>query len=377
MTINELKELILFNLKDNSKEFKRVFHGRGNYYQNFHYLTVDIIDKILFVTLYENIDNSLENELKELLEQVSIQMNIDTLVLQKRYQKENFCEVLKGKLAQNIYAIENNLKYTINFTNQNIGLFPDMKVGREFIASISKDKNILNLFSYTCAFSVVALNSGAKQVVNVDMAKGALSIGRDNHRINNLDTSKVKFLPYNILKSWSRIKKFAPYDIIIIDPPSFQKGSFAASKDYEKIIKRLNELASSDCIVLSCLNAPELDTTFMKDLFSKFASEFEFVKRLENLETFPSNNEEKTLKNMIFKRKEMINPKLCPFCGQQNLCEAHILNNNCWCNNIKVPTELRVFIPEEKRMKACICQKCILDFKENSELFIQKYNLTK
>lgn len=135
------------------------------------------------------------------------------------------------------------------------------------------------------------------------MSKGALNTGRENHRTNNLDTKNVKFLPYNILKSWSRIKKYAPYDIIIIDPPSFQKGSFAASKDYEKIIRRLKELASEDCIVLSCLNAPELDTTFIKNLFEENASEFEFVKRLDNLDTFPSNNEEKSLKNMIFKRK--------------------------------------------------------------------------
>jgi len=303
MTIDELKELILLNLKDDSKEFKRVFHGRGNYYQDFHYLCVDSLDDILFVTLFEAIDDDLEKDLKSIFEKICEKKEFNCLVLQKRYQKENFYEVLKGTLPNNLQIKENNLKYNINFTNQNIGLFPDMKVGREYISSISKNKNILNLFSYTCAFSVVAIASNASQVVNVDMSKGALSVGRENHRINNLDTNKVKFLPYNILKSWSRIKKFAPYDIIIIDPPSFQKGSFAASKDYEKIIKRLNELANPTCTVLSCLNAPELDTSFMKDLFANLAPEFKYEKRLDNLKSFPTNNEEKTLKNIVFKRQ--------------------------------------------------------------------------
>eukprot|EP01156_Anaeramoeba_ignava_P010195 Anaeramoba_ignava/a479057_92.p1 GENE.a479057_92~~a479057_92.p1 ORF type:complete len:182 (-),score=19.08 a479057_92:293-838(-) len=178
-----------------------------------------------------------------------------------------------------------------------------MKLGKEYIKDISKDKNVLNLFSYTCAFSVYALAGGAKQVVNVDMAKGALSTGRENHHINNLDTKKVKFLPLNILKSWSRIKKFAPYDVIVIDPPSFQKGSFAATKDYEKIIKRLDQLASDDCIVLSCLNAPELDCNFVKELFLNNAPEFKYIKRLNNLDTFLSSDEEKSLKNMIFRRE--------------------------------------------------------------------------
>ncbi len=177
-----------------------------------------------------------------------------------------------------------------------------MKIGREYIKSISKEKNILNLFSYTCAFSVSAIEGGARQVVNVDMAKGALSTGRKNHHLNNHDTKKVKFLPYNILKSWSRIKKDAPYDVIIIDPPSFQKGSFAVTADYVKIVKRLEQLASKNCIVLSCLNAPELDTSFMKELFEENAPEFKYVKRLENLDTFFTDNEEKTLKNLIFKR---------------------------------------------------------------------------
>ncbi|ADG93636.1 conserved hypothetical protein [Arcobacter nitrofigilis DSM 7299] len=68
----------------------------------------------------------------------------------------------------------------------------------------------------------------------------------------------------------------------------------------------------------------------------------------------------------------MINPKLCPFCGNENLCEAHIPNNSCWCNTIKVPMELRELIPQENRMKACICKKCILSFQEDSENFIKK-----
>lgn len=304
MIINELKELILLNLKDNSKEFKRVFHGRGNYYQDFYYLCVDSLDKILFITLFEATDEDLEKDLKDMFLQICEEKNFPCLVLHKRYLKIDFCEVLKGSLPNNLYVIENNLKYNINFTNQNIGLFPDMKAGREFISSISSNKNILNLFSYTCAFSVVALSANARQVVNVDMSKGALHVGRENHRINNQDTNLVKFLPYNILKSWSRIRKFAPYDIIIIDPPSFQKGSFAATKDYEKIIKRLNELANDNCIVLSCLNAPELDTNFMKSLFKEFASEFSFVNRIENLDNFPSNDDERALKNLVFKKEK-------------------------------------------------------------------------
>ena len=303
MMINDLKQLIIENIEDKGIEFKRIFHGRGNFYNDFNYLTIDSMDKILFVCLFEEVD--IENKLLLFLKEITKNRDFDTLVCQRRYLPNAPCEVLIGKLKDEIYVIENNLKYSISFTNKNIGIFPDMKIGREYIKNISDNKNVLNLFSYTCAFSISAIEGKAKQVVNVDMSKSALTIGRKNHHLNNQDTKKVKFLPYNILKSWSRIKKYAPYDIIIIDPPSFQKGSFAASADYVKIIKRLDQLASEECIVLSCLNAPELDVSFMLELFKENANEFKFIKRLKNLSNFPTNNEEKTLKNLVFKRSKI------------------------------------------------------------------------
>jgi 23S rRNA (cytosine1962-C5)-methyltransferase len=252
------------------------------------------------VVFYKEVE--IEDKILQLMKTIFDKYSFETLVVQKRYLPNQPHEVLMGNLDEQLYLVENGLKFSISFQNRNFGIFTDMKVGREYLASISKDKNVLNLFSYTCAFSVYAIDAQASQVVNVDMSKGALSNGRVNHHLNNLDTKKVKFLPLNILKSWSRIKKFAPYDVIVIDPPSFQKGSFAATKDYEKIIKRLNELASEDCIVISCLNAPELDCEFIKQLFAKNAPEFKYIKRLENLETFPSVDEEKSLKNLIFKK---------------------------------------------------------------------------
>lgn len=301
MKIENLKKLIQNNLENKTFEIKRVFHGRGNFYEDFNYLTVDSLNEILFATFFE--ESSDENEIIKALEDIANTYNYKTFIVQKKYKKDELNEAIIGEIPPFYIVVENGLKYKINFFNKNIGIFLDMKIGREYISSICNDKNILNLFSYTCAFSVVAINVKAKQVVNVDMAKGALTTGRENHHLNNLDTKKVKFMPYDILKSWNRIKKEGPYDIIIIDPPSFQKGSFAATKDYEKIIKKLPELASENCIVLSCLNAPELDSDFIKQKFEEFAPAFKFEKRLENLKEFITNNEEKSLKNLIFKKQ--------------------------------------------------------------------------
>ncbi len=303
-TIDDLEKRLFTQLEHHFKEYKRIFHGRGECYEGFEFLTIDVIDKVLYIAFYSPIDMALEEKLLKIFEILYKKEMFEAVLLQRRYLQQQPNEVLFGTLPLEVFAYEDDLKYRLNMiSNQNIGFFADMKEGRAFIKQEAKEKNILNLFSYTCAFSVSAVSANASKVVNVDMAKGALSTGRDNHRINNLDTKKVHFMPYNILKSWSRIQKEGPYDLIIIDPPSFQKGSFAASKDYIKIIKRLDRLASCECTVLACLNAPELDTTFLKKIFEEYAPSFKFLKRLDNPKTFPSLDEERALKNLVFKRE--------------------------------------------------------------------------
>jgi 23S rRNA (cytosine1962-C5)-methyltransferase len=302
MNLDDLNQVLLTNAKTKTDEYTRLFHGRGNFYGGYKFLTVDSIDNVLFATFFES--DTEEDTIITLLQTLyRTKMDWKALVVQKRYQKSP-SEIIEGELPEVCFAIENGLKYKVNFLNsQNIGFFPDMKMGRSFIRAHAQGKNILNLFAYTCSFSVAAIAGGAASVVNVDMNKSVLSIGRENQRLNALETKNTQYMPYNILKSWSRIRKAGPYDLIIIDPPSFQKGSFAATNDYAKIIRRLNEFAAQECIVLSALNAPELDTAFIHSLFSENAPEFCYVERLNNCNDFPSNDEERSLKNLIFKRQ--------------------------------------------------------------------------
>lgn len=303
MTLEDLQQLLITNAQPCTEEYTRLFHGRGNAYEGYQFLTVDSVDKVLFAVFFEADDE--EDAIVAMLQNFyAAEAKWDALVVQQRYHSRSPSAVVAGTLPQENFAVENGLNYHINFlSSQNIGFFPDMKTGRAFVRDHAKDKNVLNLFSYTCSFSVAAISGGAASVVNVDMNKNVLSIGRENHRLNGLDTKKTQYMPYNILKSWSRIRNGGPYDLIIIDPPSFQKGSFAATSDYAKIIRRLNEFAAEECIVLSALNAPELGSEFIKTLFRENAPEFRYVERLENLESFPSGDDERSLKNLIFKKE--------------------------------------------------------------------------
>ena len=305
-TIQTLQALLEKNSKELTVEFKRLFHGRGGLYEGWNFLTIDSIDTILSVALYFEMEEMLEMELIAMLKKFITNTRHSTIVVQKRYIKGSPSEVIVGELAQNLYVVENGIKIKLNLlSNRNNGYFPDMKNGRQFVKENSKDKNVLNLFSYTCAFSLYAKLGGASHISNIDMSKGALTTGRANHHLNNLDTRGVSFHPYNILKSFSRIKKKGPYGVIIIDPPTFQKGSFEATKDYRKLIMKLPQIASEDCILLASLNSPDLESEFIIELIKELAPSFKFVKRLENLKEFASAEEERSLKNLVFQREKL------------------------------------------------------------------------
>lgn len=301
MTVEDIQKHIELANEGVTQEFKRLFHGRGGLYDGWKHLTIDSIDTVLSVALYAQDKN--EANLIAMFKEFIANSRHTSIVLQRRYLQGSPSEIITGDIPEDLYVLENGIKIKLNLlSNKNSGYFPDMKNGRTFIKEQAKDKKVLNLFSYTCAFSLAAKMGAASSVVNVDMSKGALSRGKANHALNAIDPRGISFLPYNILKSFSSLKKKGPYDIIIIDPPTFQRGSFEATKDYEKIIKKLPQLASDNCVLLSCLNSPDLESDFILNMIKEFSPSFKFSHRLENVAEFASANEDRSLKNLVFIR---------------------------------------------------------------------------
>ena len=177
---------------------------------------------------------------------------------------------------------------------------------REARAEVGADApgaRVLNLFAYTCAFSVAALQGGAAHVVNIDMARGAIATGQQNHQLNGLHGGAV-FLAHDIFHSWSKITRAGPYELVIVDPPSYQKGSFVATKDYARLLRRLPDLLSDGGHALLCLNAPELSMGFLRGLVDEHAPALRFMERVPNPAVFADVDDDRALKVAVFMKHQ-------------------------------------------------------------------------
>lgn len=278
----------------------RVFHGRGRTFTGLEFVTIDFFQPAILITLF--LEPPL-HWLDELIAQVRLifASTNTVLVVQRRYIANVPSEIIWGELPEVMYARRGQSLFNLRMgQQQNTGFFLDIEPGRQWLEEHATGKRVLNLFAYTCAFSVVAIAAGAEKVVNVDMSSAALNLGRANHQLNTLAKNKSEFVAENILKSWSRVKKPGPYDLVIIDPPSYQKGSFIAEKDYSKVVRRLPELMPAGGLVLACLNAPELSEGFLKQQFVEQCPQAEFVARLQPHVDFPDVEPEQQLKLLVY-----------------------------------------------------------------------------
>ena len=248
------------------KEMFRLFHGRSFRYPEFQHINIDWLAPVVLIILYKEESEARLTALSDFLLATMTEKGIVVNSIQVQFRCRDLAptQVLYGESMTDYTANENGLAYKISLgKNQNYGIFLDMKNGRTWVREHSDSKQVLNLFSYTCAFSAAAVAGNATQVVNLDMSKAALAVGRDNHRLNGHDLAKVKYLGHDLFKSWGKVKRLGPYDIVIADPPSLQKGSVNIQRDYPKIMRRLPELLTSGGKALLCLNSPDLDFGFI------------------------------------------------------------------------------------------------------------------
>jgi 23S rRNA (cytosine1962-C5)-methyltransferase len=140
-------------------------------------------------------------------------------------------EPIAGEAAPERFAVsEHGAKFLVELgRGKESGLFVDQRDNRKRVREFSRGARVLNLFSYTSSFGVVAALGGAKKVVSVDVSRRALDVARENFRENGIDPAAHAFEQADALEWLARaVGRNERFDLIVLDPPSFSSDAGGA-----------------------------------------------------------------------------------------------------------------------------------------------------
>ncbi|MDR2732518.1 MAG: class I SAM-dependent methyltransferase [Fibromonadaceae bacterium] len=220
--------------------------------------------------------NSIEHE-QELVQILQNTFSPEFIAVKYRFTD---CSQIKTVFGGNSKTIveEYGCKFSVDLLDTlNPGLFLDMRDVRHNFALLCAKKEVLNLFAYTCSFSVHARKGGAVKAVNVDISKKNLGKGRENYLLNGIEPEQGEFFCGNAEEyvDWA-IKKEKKFGAIAIDPPSFAKNgkkTFSVAKNLCNLAKKAVKILENNGVLLLATNYSEWNGDTLRETAEKaFAS---------------------------------------------------------------------------------------------------------
>lgn len=148
--------------------------------------------------------------------------NIFSKIRSRKRGAEQY-EKLSSK-AREIVVCEGDARFALNLSDYlDTGLFFDLRLLRQQVKNRAAGKRVLNLFCYTGSFSVYAALGGCKTITSVDLSKNYISRAQENFRLNGLSQENASFVSGDVMDFLEK-KSPHPYDIIILDPPTFSNS---------------------------------------------------------------------------------------------------------------------------------------------------------
>jgi 23S rRNA (cytosine1962-C5)-methyltransferase len=166
---------------------------------------------------------------------------------------------LVGVHLPELTVVENGLNYLIRpGDGLSPGLFLDMRDGRASVAELAAGKTLLNTFSFTCAFGLVAAKTGAKRALNLDAGRRVLDWGKQNYALNALTPDDYDFVEGDVFDWLVRFgRRGQTFDIIILDPPSYstvKKTRWSVERNYGELALLATKVTAPGGYLLACTN---------------------------------------------------------------------------------------------------------------------------
>lgn len=178
---------------------------------------------------------------------------------------------LRGEAAPPEFTVvEHGLHYHVRLTDGlSTGLFLDQRDNRQRVRAMAAGKHVLNLFAYTCSFSIAAGAGDAARVTSVDLSGAVLRRGEANLRANGLPVAQHRLLKDDCVKWVARAcRRGDKFDLVIVDPPSFGSHgseSFSVERDYASMVTNAAALVRSGGTLLCVTNHRPTTLTLLKN----------------------------------------------------------------------------------------------------------------
>ena len=246
-------------LQTNTNSYRLIF-GENDHFPG---LIVDVYASVLVVKLYSKIWLPY---LKDILPQLQAISKSETVVmrLSRMLQNSNDHQLKDGQVVygtidnEDVEFIEHGIQFSANvIKGHKTGYFLDHRANRKQVGEWSKDKTVLDVFSYAGGFSVHALANDAKEVTSLDISKQALDLAIKNGKLNNY-SGVHKTIAGDAFKEMKQlIQKQKTYDVVVIDPPSFAKQATEiplAKKKYAQLAQLGVQLTAKNglLVLASC-----------------------------------------------------------------------------------------------------------------------------
>jgi len=219
------------------KPFYRLLHAEGDGLPG---LVIDRFDDTLTVQIGTA---GMERQIEPLIQSLDIVLKPKTVILRNDAPSraleglELYVKTVKGE-GHRIAVEENGARYFADLAEgQKTGWYYDQRDNRAFIAGLAKGKTVLDAYSYTGGFGILAAKAGAKEVVCLDSSAPALAIAEESARANGV---KIQAVKADVFEELERLKAAGEtFDIVLADPPPFVKSK----KDLEPGAKAYRKLA--------------------------------------------------------------------------------------------------------------------------------------
>lgn len=251
------------SLIDDDPKHEGAFRLFNGFYEGCRHLAIDLYAHTAVIHNYAKVPADGESAVAIARQFIMIRLPWVTAILLKTRkgasaEAKNGILIYGDKLSTSVR--EHGVRYAVDLTlNRDASLYLDTRDLRRWLIENCEGKSVLNTFAYTGSLGVAAMAGGATQVVQTDLSKKFLNLGKTSYTLNGYPIHKKEFIARDFFSVIKQLKNDGVrFDVVVLDPPFFSKtgkGKVDLAENIGRLINRLRPLVTEGGKLIAINNA--------------------------------------------------------------------------------------------------------------------------